>query len=72
MVSESYEREVLHLIEIEKEFINQIELGVQLYSRPLKHYLISSNEHAKLFQNIEKVKEILKNPHKKITLLVII
>ncbi|CAF5136651.1 unnamed protein product, partial [Rotaria sp. Silwood1] len=55
ILSESYEREVLNLIEIEKEFINQIELGVQLYSRPLKHYLISSNEHAKLFQNIEKV-----------------
>lgn len=57
MISESYEREVLHLIEIEKEFINQIELGVQLYSRPLKHYLISSTEHAKLFQNIEKVRD---------------
>ncbi|CAF0943591.1 unnamed protein product [Rotaria sordida] len=55
ILSESYEREVLNLIEIEKEFINQIELGVQLYSRPLKHYLISSNEHAKLFQNIEKI-----------------
>ena len=40
IISESYERDVLHLIEIEKEFINQIELGVQLYSRPLKHYLI--------------------------------
>ncbi|CAF2883451.1 unnamed protein product [Rotaria sp. Silwood2] len=55
ILSESYAREVLNLIEIEKEFINQIELGVQLYSRPLKHYLISSNEHAKLFQNIEKI-----------------
>jgi hypothetical protein len=55
IISETYEREALHLIEIEKEFICQLELGVQLYSRPLKHYLISSNEHAKLFQNIEKV-----------------
>ncbi len=55
IISESYEREVLNLIEIEKEFINQIELGVQFYSRPLKHYLISSTEHAKLFQNIEKI-----------------
>ena len=55
IISESYERDVAHLIEIEKDFITQIELGVQLYSRPLKHYLISSNEHAKLFQNIEKV-----------------
>ncbi|CAF3291930.1 unnamed protein product [Rotaria socialis] len=55
ILSESYEREVLQLIEIEKEFINQIELGVQMYSRPLKHYLILSNEHAKLFQNIEKI-----------------
>ncbi|CAF1231960.1 unnamed protein product [Adineta ricciae] len=54
-ISESYERDVTHLIDIEKDFINQIELGVQLYSRPLKHYLISSNEHAKLFQNIEKI-----------------
>ncbi len=52
---EIYEREALHLIEIEKEFINQLELGVQLYSRPLKHYLISSTEHGKLFQNIEKI-----------------
>ena len=55
MISESYEREALHLIQIEKEFISQLELGVQLYSRPLKHYLISSTEHGKLFQNIEKV-----------------
>ncbi|CAF0789123.1 unnamed protein product [Adineta steineri] len=55
IISETYEREALHLIEIEKEFICQLELGVQLYSRPLKHYLISSNEHAKLFQNIEKI-----------------
>lgn len=55
LVSEIYEREALHLIEIEKDFITQLELGVQLYSRPLKHYLISSTEHAKLFQNIEKI-----------------
>ncbi|CAF0792703.1 unnamed protein product [Adineta steineri] len=55
IISEAYERDVLHLINIEKDFIHQIELGVQLYSRPLKHYLISSNEHAKLFQNIEKI-----------------
>lgn len=54
-VSESYERQALRLIEIEKEFISQLELGVQYYSRPLKHYLISINEHGKLFQNIEKV-----------------
>jgi hypothetical protein len=51
----NYEREALRLIEIEKEFINQLELGVQYYSRPLKHYLISSTEHGKLFQNIEKI-----------------
>ncbi|CAM4745507.1 unnamed protein product [Rotaria magnacalcarata] len=55
IISETYEREAIHLIEIEKDFICQLELGVQLYSRPLKHYLISSNEHAKLFQNIEKI-----------------
>ena len=54
-ISQVYEREALHLIEIEKEFINQLEIGVQLYSRPLKHYLISSMEHGKLFQNIEKI-----------------
>jgi len=59
-LSESYEREALHLIRIEQEFIRQIELGVQLYSRPLKHYLISSSEHAKLFQNIEKILAISK------------
>ncbi len=55
IVSKVYEREALRLIEIEKDFINQLELGVQLYSRPLKHYLISSTEHGKLFQNIEKI-----------------
>jgi len=55
IISEIYQREALHLIEIEKEFINQLELGVQYYSRPLKHYLISSIEHGKLFQNIEKI-----------------
>ena len=55
VISASYEREALRLIGIEKDFISQLELGVQFYSRPLKHYLISSSEHGKLFQNIEKI-----------------
>ncbi|CAF1212982.1 unnamed protein product [Rotaria sp. Silwood1] len=44
ILSESYEREVLNLIEIEKEFINQIELGILAISRYQLNRLQSLSE----------------------------
>ncbi|CAF0798578.1 unnamed protein product, partial [Didymodactylos carnosus] len=55
ILTESYRFDALKLVELEEMFIAQLDLGVQLYSRPLKHYLISSQEHSRLFQNIEKI-----------------
>lgn len=44
------------LLNLEEEFIEQMQKGVQQYSRPLRHCLmINSNEHYILFQNIEKI-----------------
>ena len=39
----------------ETEFVRVMQCGIQRYSRPLRHRVISHSEHATLFQNIEKV-----------------
>ena len=40
---------------LEEEFVSQMQCGIQRFSRPLRHCLISSRQHATLFQNVEKV-----------------
>ncbi|CAF4223474.1 unnamed protein product, partial [Didymodactylos carnosus] len=69
VLSESYRFDALKLIELEEMFIAQLDLGVQLYARPLKHYLISSQEHSRLFQNIEKILAISRYQLNKLRLI---
>lgn len=44
------------LLQLEENFIQNMQKGVQQYSRPLRHcMMINSNQHHILFQNIEKI-----------------
>ncbi len=43
------------LMDCEARFIQDMSLGVQLFSRPLRHCVISHSEHMQLFQNVEKL-----------------
>ena len=44
------------LLNLEERFIEQMQKGVQQYSRPLRHCLmINQTQHQTLFQNIEKI-----------------
>jgi len=45
--------ESIHILE--EEFVTQMQCGIQRFSRPLRHCLVSSRQHATLFQNVEKV-----------------
>lgn len=44
---------------IEMDFIDVMHAGMQRYSRPLRHCILNPRQHFTLFQNIEKVVEIL-------------
>lgn len=46
---------IRHLILLEATFIGQMQYGIQRFSRPLRHCIISAREHRILFQNVEKV-----------------
>ncbi|KAI0227526.1 hypothetical protein LSAT2_021994 [Lamellibrachia satsuma] len=39
----------------ESKFVEVMQSGIQRYSRPLRHRVISHSEHATLFQNVEKL-----------------
>jgi len=39
----------------EQQFVDNVNEGVQLLSRPLRHLLLTAGQHTTLFQNIEKV-----------------
>ena len=47
---------IRELVEGEEEFIRQMQYGIQRYSRPLRHCILTPQEHRTLFQNVEKVK----------------
>ncbi len=47
-----------HLMDCEGAFIHNMSLGMQLFSRPLRHCVISHAEHMQLFQNVEKLVSI--------------
>ena len=46
---------LLGLLSVEKVFIQESTVGVQNFSRPLRHRLLTAEQHTTLFQNIEKV-----------------
>ena len=43
------------LLCMEENFVDLMHQGVQKFSRPLRHCILSSPQHETLFQNIEKV-----------------
>ncbi|CAH1786293.1 unnamed protein product [Owenia fusiformis] len=49
------QQDINDLITLEREFVMSMQHGIQRFSRPLRHRLISPHEHATLFQNIEKL-----------------
>ncbi|XP_052222379.1 uncharacterized protein LOC127838592 isoform X1 [Dreissena polymorpha] len=54
--SESRKQEAIHrLLSLELDFIDLMHSGMQRYSRPLRHCILSHSQHATLFQNIEKL-----------------
>ena len=44
-----------HLVELEENYVQLMHHGIQCYSRPLRHAVLSSDQHSAMFQNIEKV-----------------
>lgn len=54
--SETRKQEAIHrLLSLELDFIDLMHSGMQRYSRPLRHCILSHSQHAAVFQNIEKV-----------------
>ena len=44
------------VVNCEDGYITQMQCGIQRFSRPLRHCIGSSMQHATLFQNVEKVR----------------
>ena len=49
---------VCDVVRCEQVFVHNMQRGMQGYSRPLRHRIINTRQHAALFQNIEKVRPI--------------
>ena len=43
------------LLECEQDFVDVMHRGIQMFSRPLRHHILTSQQHSNIFQNIEKV-----------------
>ena len=43
------------LLECEQDFVDVMHRGIQMFSRPLRHHILTSQQHSAIFQNIEKV-----------------
>lgn len=43
------------VLELEKDFVQHMTNGIQMFTRPLRRAVLSPTEHRSLFQNIEKV-----------------
>lgn len=55
--NDSLKQDAVHrLMNLELDFIDFMHHGMQRYSRPLRHCILSQNQHTSLFQNIEKVR----------------
>ena len=53
--SSEVEEQCVKLIRAEDEFVTMMHKGVQRFSRPLRHGLLTPHEHGILFQNVEKL-----------------
>ncbi|KAL8609608.1 hypothetical protein ACOMHN_023744 [Nucella lapillus] len=45
---------VHHLLSLEVDFIDFMMLGIQRYSQPLRHQILTTRQHATVFQNVEQ------------------
>ena len=43
------------LLECEQDFVDVMHRGIQMFSRPLRHHILTSQQHSNIFQNVEKV-----------------
>ncbi|XP_069120607.1 uncharacterized protein [Argopecten irradians] len=56
MTAERRKQDAMHrLLSLELDFIDFMHAGMQRFSRPLRHCILSQKQHTALFQNIEKV-----------------
>ena len=46
------------LISLEEEYVREMQAGIQAFSRPLRHCILTPYQHAHLFQNVEKLATI--------------
>lgn len=54
--TEKRRQEAIHrLLTVEMDFIDLMHAGIQRYSRPLLHCILSQLQHSTLFQNVEKL-----------------
>ena len=54
--AEQKKLEAIHrLMSLELDFIDFMQLGIQRYSRPLRHCIFNVVQHNTVFQNVEKV-----------------
>ncbi|CAI9716593.1 Regulator of G-protein signaling 3 [Octopus vulgaris] len=53
--SESRAAAIQQLVDLEREYIDFMHGGIEQYSRPLRHCILSQKQHTELFQNIEKL-----------------
>ena len=56
MVCDGLNTALSSLVECERAFVESMQRGIQCFSRPLRHGVLSSNQHAMLFQSVEKVR----------------
>ena len=49
------------LLECEQDFVDAMHRGIQMFSRPLRHHILTSQQHSNIFQNIEKVDILFQN-----------
>ena len=47
------------LLECEQDFVDVMHRGIQMFSRPLRHHILTSQQHSDIFQNVEKVTIII-------------
>jgi hypothetical protein len=52
---DAWKAAILDLVTCEQRFIDIMQHGIQQFSRPLRHCVLSRQQHTTLFQNIEKV-----------------
>ena len=43
------------LLACEQDFVDVMHRGIQMFSRPLRHHILTSQQHSDIFQNVEKV-----------------